>query len=215
MQIIVIAAQKGGAGKTTLALHLAVEYQRAGKSVALIDTDPQRSAEMWGGLRDAQDITVVGVPGAEIAAALRDAESDGYDVVLVDTPPHASAALVPVLRLATLAVVPFQPSPLDLGTLETVRRMLDAAGTPAVAVINAAPLRAAEVEPMRQAIEEGGLPVLETVVHHLMPFRRSIGNGLSVVEFDPKGRGAFEIKKLRKDIDAAIAALPTATPVAA
>lgn len=48
MQIIVIAAQKGGAGKTTLALHLAVEYQRAGKSVALIDTDPQRSAEMWG-----------------------------------------------------------------------------------------------------------------------------------------------------------------------
>ncbi|GAE49051.1 cobyrinic acid ac-diamide synthase [Xanthomonas arboricola pv. pruni str. MAFF 311562] len=49
MQIIVIAAQKGGAGKTTLALHLAVEYQRAGKSVALIDTDPQRSAEMWGG----------------------------------------------------------------------------------------------------------------------------------------------------------------------
>ncbi|MET3148778.1 UNVERIFIED_ORG: cellulose biosynthesis protein BcsQ [Xanthomonas axonopodis] len=60
MQIIVIAAQKGGAGKTTLALHLAVEYQRAGKSVALIDTDPQRSAEMWGGLRDAQDITVVG-----------------------------------------------------------------------------------------------------------------------------------------------------------
>ncbi len=111
MQIIVIAAQKGGAGKTTLALHLAVEYQRAGKSVALIDTDPQRSAEMWGGLRDAQDITVVGVPGAEIAAALRDAESDGYDVVLVDTPPHASAALVPVLRLATLAVVPFQPSP--------------------------------------------------------------------------------------------------------
>lgn len=208
MQTIVVAAQKGGSGKTTLAVHLAVDYRKAGKTVALIDTDPQRSAEMWGGLRDADDITVVGVPGAELAAALRDAESDGFDVVLVDTPPHASAALVPVLRLATIAVVPFKPSPLDLATLDTVQRMLEAAGVPAVAVISAAPLRAAEVHPMRKAIEAGGLHVLDTVIHDLMPFRRSIGNGMSVAEFDPKGRGALEIRQLRKEIDAAIAALP-------
>lgn len=208
MKTIVIASQKGGSGKTTLALHLAVEYQRSGKSVALIDTDPQRSAEMWGGLRETDDITVAGVPGPEIAAALRDAEADGFDVVLVDTPPHASAALPPILRMATLVVVPFKPSPLDLATLDTVLRMLDAGGAPAVAVISAAPVRAAEVQPMREAIEQGGLPVLETVVHDLMPFRRSIGNGLSVIEFDPKGRGADEIRQLREEIDAKIAALP-------
>lgn len=204
MQTIVMAAQKGGSGKTTLALHLAVEYQREGKRVALIDTDPQRSAAMWGQLRDAGDITVAGVPGAEIAGALRDAESDGFDVVIVDTPPHASASLVPVLRAATLVVVPFRPSPLDLDTLETVQRMVAAAGVPALAVISAAPLRAAEIMPMKEAIEAGGLRVAETVIHDLMPFRRSIGAGLSVVEFDPKGRAAQEVAQLRQEIGQAI-----------
>lgn len=207
MQVIVMAAQKGGAGKTTLALHLAVEYSRVGKSVALIDTDPQKSAEMWGNLRDADDITVAAIPAAEIAAALRDAEADGFDMVIVDTPPHASAALAPVLRLATLVVVPFKPSPLDLATLDTITRIITAAGTPAVAVISSAPVRAAENEPMREAIQAGGLRVLKTVIHDRMPFRRSIGNGLAVTEFDPKGTGAKEIQALRVEIDQEITSL--------
>lgn len=207
MDTIVFAAQKGGCGKTTLALHLAVEYGRAGKAVALLDTDPQRSAAMWGELRDTDDLTVAAVPADQIGSALRDAESDGYDLVIVDTPPHASASLMLALRRATLAVLPFKPSPLDLATLETVKAMVDAAGIPAMAVISAAPLRAAEILPMRQAIEAGGLPVLETVIHDLMPFRRSIGNGLSVTEFDPKGRAALEIRALRRNIDEVISSL--------
>lgn len=207
MKTIILAAQKGGSGKTTIALHLAVEYQRAGNKVALLDTDPQGSAAMWGGLRDDDDVTVAAVQAAELAGVMADAKSDGYDVVIVDTPPHATVALTLTLRHATLAVLPFKPSPLDLATLGSLMEKVRAANVPAVAVLSAAPLRAAEILPMRQALEADGLPVLETVVHDLMPFRRSIGNGQSVTEFDPKGRAAHEIRVLRKEIDNVITSL--------
>lgn len=201
MKTLVFAAQKGGCGKTTLALHLAVEYARGGLAVALLDTDPQKSAAMWGSLRESQDLTVIPVLASEIGSALRDAEADGYDIAIVDTPPHASAALLLALRRADLAIVPFRPSPLDLATLETVVAMIEHAAIPAAAVLSGAPVRAAETEPMRKAVEAGGLRVLETVIHDLMPFRRSIGNGLAVTEFDPKGRAAMEIRQLRKELD--------------
>lgn len=207
MDTIVFAAQKGGCGKTTLAVHLAVEYGKQGKAVALLDTDPQQSAAMWGGLRETDDLTVAAVPADQIGAALRDAESDGYDLVIVDTPPHASASLMLALRKATLAVLPFRPTPFDLATLQTVKAMIDSAAIPAVAVISLARLRGAEINPMRRAIEESGLMVLETVIHDLMPFSRSTGDGLSVTEFDPKGRAALEIHALRRDIDEVISLL--------
>lgn len=208
MKTIVLAAQKGGAGKTTLALHLAVEYQRAKNRVALLDTDPQRSAAMWGELREVDDVTVIHVRhAAELAGVLQDAESDGYDVVIVDTPPHATVELTSTLRHATLAVLPFKPSPLDLGTAETLAAKVQAARVPAVAVISAAPLRAAEIKPMSEALEGYGFTMLETVIHDLMPFRRSIGNGQAVMEFDPQGRAAMEIRALRKEIDTVITSL--------
>lgn len=204
MKTIVFAAQKGGSGKTTLSLHLAVEYQRAGHRVALLDTDPQGSAAMWGGLRETDDITVAAVQAGELASVMQDAASDGYDVVVVDTPPHATVALTLTLRHATLAVLPFKPSPLDLATLPNLSEKVLAARVPAVAVISAAPMRAAEITPMRHALEDGGLRVLDTIVHDLMPFRRSIGMGQSVTEFDPKGRAAMEIRTLRREIDEVI-----------
>lgn len=201
MHTIVFSAQKGGCGKTTLALHLAVEYARSGLTVAVLDTDPQKSAALWGELREARDLTVLPIAADEIGAALRDAEADGYDLAIVDTPPHASAKLLLALRRADLAIIPFRPSPLDLATLEAVAGMVNHAGIPAVAILSAAPLRAAEIEPMRHALEAGGLRVLETIIHDLMPFRRSIGNGQSVTEFDPKGRAAMEIRSLRRELN--------------
>lgn len=207
MKTIVLAAQKGGSGKTTIALHLAVEYRRAGQKVALLDTDPQGSAAMWGGLRDSDDITVAAVQANELPAAMADARSDGYDVVIVDTPPHATVALTLTLRHATLAILPFKPSPLDLATMGNLMEKVLDARVPAAAVLSSAPLRAAEIEPVRKALEAGGLMVLDTVIHDLMPFRRAISNGLAVSEFDPKGRAAFEIRALRREIDDVITSL--------
>lgn len=207
MQTIVFAAQKGGCGKTTLALHLAVEYAQAGRTVALLDTDPQQSAAMWGELRESQDVTVVPVNASEIGAALRDAEADGYDMAVVDTPPHASAALLLALRRADLAIVPLRPSPLDLATVGAITQMVEHAGIPAVAVLSAAQMRAAEIEPMRRAVEDAGLRVLDTVIHDRMPFRRSLGNGQAVTEFDPKGRAAKEIRTLGRELENVITSL--------
>ena len=207
MKTIVLAAQKGGSGKTTLAVHLAVEYQRAGFRVALVDTDPQGSAAQWGRLRDTEDVLVAAVPAGDLARCMRDASGDGYDIVVVDTPPHATVALTLTLRHATLAVLPFRPSAFDLATLAGLSEKVRAAHVPAVALLSAAPMRAAEIQHMRKALEEGGLQVLDTIVHDLMPFRRSIALGQSVAEFDVQGRAAMEIRALRREIDEAITSL--------
>lgn len=201
MKTIVLAAQKGGSGKTTIALHLAVEYRRAGHKVALLDTDPQGSAAMWGRLRDTSDVTVAAVQASELPSVMADAKADGYNYVIVDTPPHATVALTLTLRHATVALLPFKPSPLDLATLDSLLEKARPARVPMAAVLSAAPMRAAEITPMRQSLEAGGLAVLDTVIHELMPFRRSIGLGQSVCEFDPKGRAAYEIRSLRHEID--------------
>lgn len=207
MKTIILAAQKGGSGKTTIALHLAVEYQRSGKKVALIDTDPQASAAMWGELRDADDVTVVRADAADLNSVMADAEADGYEVVVVDTPPHATVSLTLTLTHATLAVLPFKPSPLDIETRHALMEKVKAANVPAVAVLSAAPMRAAEITPVRKILTQDGIHVLETVIHDLMPFRRSIGFGKAVAEFDPKGRGAHEIRELRREIDGVITSL--------
>lgn len=205
MKTIVLAAQKGGSGKTTIALHLAVEYRRSGCKVALLDTDPQGSAAMWGRLRETNDVTVAAVQASELPTVMADARGDGYEYVIVDTPPHATVALTLTLRYATLAVLPFRPSPLDLATLDSLMEKVRLARVPAVAMLSAAPSRAAEIHPMRKALERGGVSVLDAMLHELMPFRRSIGIGQAVCEFDPRGRAAYEVRELRREIDRIIA----------
>ncbi|WP_045762265.1 ParA family protein [Xanthomonas albilineans] len=201
MIVLALAGQKGGSAKTTTAVHLGVEYVREGRAVAVIDTDPQGSARKWAEVRESADVPVAAVTSSEVEGALRDAENDGYQIVIIDTPPHMSPALAPILRRATLVILPFRPTPLDLATLPAARRMVEAAGTPAVALLTSAPVGVAEIEPMRDAIEAGGVRVLKTVIHHRVPFYRAISYGQAVAEFDPKGAAAEEIRQLRIEID--------------
>ncbi len=120
--VITIAQQKGGAGKTTLAVHLALAWAASGRRVALIDIDPQASLSTWFELRnerpDAADaaIEAVAVTGWRVTAEV-ERQARSHDIILIDSPPHAETEARIAVRAAKLVLVPVQPSPMDPGPL--------------------------------------------------------------------------------------------------
>jgi chromosome partitioning protein len=203
MRRIVLAQQKGGAAKTTLCVHLAVAAERAGFKTAIIDTDPQGSASaVWGAARGGTAPPVAAVIAAELREALEAAEADGYQVVFVDTAPHTAPAIETVARSVDLAIVPVQPSILDVAATQRTIDLLRAAKVPSVAVLTRAPAkRDEETNETEKALEALGLPLLETWMGERKVYRRALTQGQAVAEFDPSSKAAKEIGKLWKEIE--------------
>jgi chromosome partitioning protein len=203
MRRIVLAQQKGGAAKTTLCVHLAVAAERAGFKTAIIDTDPQGSASAaWGAARGGTAPPVAAVIAAELREALEAAEADGYQVVFVDTAPHTAPAIETVARSVDLAIVPVQPSILDVAATQRTIDLLRAAKVPSVAVLTRAPAkRDEETNETEKALEALGLPLLETWMGERKVYRRALTQGQAVAEFDPSSKAAKEIGKLWKEIE--------------
>ena len=136
MKRIALVQQKGGAAKTTLCVHLAVAAHQEGRKTAIIDIDPQASASaVWGSARGAQPPPVASVIAAELREAIEAAQADGYEVVFIDTPPHTAPAIEVVARNIDLALVPVQPSILDVAATQDTLSLLRANRVSAVAVL--------------------------------------------------------------------------------
>src|SRR5690242_18893136 len=117
MQTLALVCQKGGAGKSTLAIHLAAEAVAHGRRTLLLDLDPQASAAKWGDRRKADaalDVDVAVDSAARLDAALAQAKREAYDLAVIDTAPHADQAALRVARLADFVLVPVRCSILDL-----------------------------------------------------------------------------------------------------
>ncbi|ETW12250.1 ParA family protein [Roseivivax marinus] len=141
--VITVAQQKGGSGKTTLAANLAVGFLRQGRSVAIVDTDPQGSLGRWFMTR------IEAAPDAEPDMEFATSSAWGityetrklartHDVVIVDTPPKADSDLRPALRIADLVVVPVSMSHVDLWATEGVIDLARREGKEALVVLNRA-----------------------------------------------------------------------------
>lgn len=204
MRRIVLVQQKGGAAKTTLCVHLAVASEQSGSRTAIVDTDPQASASLvWGHARGGIAPPVAQSLAAELRDVLQAAEADGYRVVFIDTPPHTAPAIELIARSVDLAIIPVQPSVLDVAATQNTVELLRAAGVPMVAVLTRTPpTRDEETVETEKALKQMGVRLLATRVCERKAYRRALTQGQAVSEFDPSSKAAQEIGALWREIEA-------------
>jgi chromosome partitioning protein len=196
MHVIVLASQKGGAGKTTLAAHLAIAAEAAGDGPAvLIDTDPQGSLSAWWNVREAKTPALAPTSIAELPAKLAALAEAGYAVAVVDTPPAITEAIGAVVRSADLVLIPTRPSPHDLRAVGSTVELAQAAAKPFVfAVTQAKPNARLTVQAVAALSEHG--TVAPAIVHDRVDYAGSMIDGRTVQETDHRGRSAEEMAAL-------------------
>ncbi len=193
MKIIAMISQKGGAGKTTLAINLAVAAESRGHSCVIIDIDPQGSAMGWQDTRAKESPVVISAQPIRINAILETAREHGADLVIIDTAPHSDAAALQVARVADLVVIPCKPSILDLRAIATSVDIAAMAKKPAVAILNSVPPRGSLTEEALEAIKSYDLKIIPEYLGQRAAFVHSLTVGQGVIEYEPAGKAAQEV----------------------
>ena len=140
MYTIALIAQKGGTGKTTLAVSLAVAAGQVGLTLIIFDLDPQATACNWKDRRKGDGPVVIDAQPSRLAAALEKAEENGVDFAVIDTPARYEQSALAAAKVADLVLIPCRPQAYDLETIPNTKEILALAGnTPALAILNAVP----------------------------------------------------------------------------
>jgi chromosome partitioning protein len=201
MQTVSFIAQKGGTGKTTLALSLAVAAEGAGKATLIVDLDPQASACKWADRRKADAPAVVDAQPSRLPNALEKAAQAGIEFAIVDTPARIEQAASEAARVSDLVIIPCKPSIYDLETLQTTIDLIRSrAKQPPVVVLNAVPPQGSRHEQAIEAIRAMGAAVCPVLIGQRVAFEYAAQLGQSAAEFDPEGKAAAEIRQLYKSI---------------
>lgn len=201
MKTIVVMSQKGGAGKTTLAINLAAAAIKSGFQAVLADTDPQQSAYNWYKDRaPGLEPHVISSFPDRLAENQELARQAGADYFIVDTAPNASEYAIRVAKLADLILVPTKPSCFDLVALERTATVLDTVKKPAFAVLNECPTYGSEADDAEEALLQYGLTTLPNRIHNRASIRRHTTPLMTIFEYEPEGKAAVEFSALFKAI---------------
>jgi chromosome partitioning protein len=200
MKTLAVISQKGGAGKTTLATHLAVAAEQNGLPTVLIDLDPQGSTRVWAEQRGGNVPEVLSDHPRQLPALIERAERAGAGLVIVDTAPNADQAALIAARSADLILIPCQPALYDLAAIGASVDLTMIAKKPCLAVINGAPVQGAATDDARKSLETRGVTVSTAVICRRAAFSNSAVTGQAAQEYEPRGKAAAEIAALFKDI---------------
>jgi chromosome partitioning protein len=201
MKTLALIAQKGGTGKTTLALSLAVAAERAGRTPVIIDLDPQATACNWSDRRKAETPIVVDAQPARLPNALAKAMQGGIDFAIIDTPARSEQASLAAAKIADLVLIPCRAQIYDLETLPVTLELLALAGNQAaIVVLNAIPARGSRHEQATRAIKDLGLSVCSIAVGQRAAFGDAAALGLTALEYEPNGKAASETQRVYQEV---------------
>ena len=204
-QVIAILNQKGGVGKTTLAVHLATAFALKQKRVLLLDADPQGSTLDWAASRKSKPLfPVVGLPKPSIHKELPSLMQD-YDLVIIDGPPRVYDVARSAMMVSDLVVIPVQASPYDVWSAkEIIDLMADVdilkPNLKKAFAINRKIVNTAIGRDVAQVLAEYPIPVLKTEICQRVAFAESATQGLTVFEYDPQMLAAKEMQQLADEI---------------
>src|SRR6185312_14190049 len=197
MHTVAVLSQKGGSGKTTLALHLAVAAEQAGQVAAVIDIDPQASAAGWKDSRQGDTPVVVSIPAARLSQALDVARNGSADLALIDSAPHAGEVAFAAAEAADFILIPCRPGILDLRAIAPTARIAKLAGKRTFVVLNAMPNRAPNVlADARAAVAVHGLDVAPFSIQQRAAYAHALTSGQTAQEFEPNGRAGQDMAEL-------------------
>lgn len=206
MKTIALIAQKGGTGKTTLALSLAVAAAQTGLTVIVIDLDPQASACKWSDRRKTDNPLVLDAQPARLAPALQKAEQGGVDLAIIDTPARNEQSALAAAKLADLVIIPCRPQAYDLETVPATQELISlAGGTPAMVVLTQIPSRGDRHEQAKSTLAEIGMAVCPQTIGSRAAFGDAGAMGQTATEYDPNGTAAEEIQLAYKYISKLLA----------
>jgi chromosome partitioning protein len=211
MNVLVFASRKGGSGKSTLAAHLASYIANPSRPALLIDNDPQGSLSLWHKIRN-QEHLGLRHNVRHLGDALKEAKREGYEWVLIDTPPNKSSAVAEAIKHATLVIVPTRPSLFDIAALQDTVHIARELRKPYAAVINAAPPKRGDAENPTVADARGALnalhvPVWSGQITHRPELSLSLASGEGAKEYEPHSQGAEEIERLWTALDRSLSAI--------
>lgn len=196
MKTIALVSQKGGSGKTTLALHLAGCALYLGYTVALIDLDPQGSAFDWCSSRPkSESFASTRATIEALAGVLKLAGLSSVDLAILDTAPHSNKAAAAAINQADLAIVPCRPSRFDLKAVKPTIDIVKLTKTPAVVVMNCC-ARGNLATEAKDALKGQGYHVTDVLLQQRVALAHSVMDGLTVHEYEPKGAAAANVEEL-------------------
>ncbi|NMG11355.1 ParA family partition ATPase [Brasilonema sp. UFV-L1] len=198
MKTVAIISRKGGAGKTTLTVHLAVAACIDGKETAIIDLDPQASAAGWGDSRKQEIPAVVSAQAARLPKVLEAAVNNGADLAIIDTAPHSETAALAAIRAADLILIPCRPAILDLRAIGDTIDLVNLASKTAIVVLNAVPPRGSLADEAVEAIAPLGVSIAPIRIGQRAAFVHSLTAGQTAQEYEPEGKAAEEIQQVYK-----------------
>jgi chromosome partitioning protein len=200
-KVITIAQQKGGAGKTTVAAHLAVALSQKGRRVAVIDIDPQGSLTQWHSIREKRfgegytGLTFAALSGWRVGGEVSRLKRQ-HDFIIIDSPPHTETEARTAIRQADLILIPVQPSPTDLWATKATLDLAVAEKIPVRVILN----RFSAHSRLAQQIAGELSHLAKSSFGNRVLFPASLIEGRCATEADPTSQAAGEVKALVKEV---------------